>query len=195
MGLVHSESMVSTKEVVPQQERELIERAKRDAAAFAIVYRLHVQAVGRYVYRRTGDLNTTEELVSNVFFTALKTLPRFRYRGVPLRHWLLRIATNEVNNWARLNRRRHSVPWDGSGANERTSSVNRESGVSEDELAEARVALLSLSPKYQAVLALHYFEGLPVREVASILGLRVGTVKSQLTRAREKLRDALTRGR
>ena len=143
-------------------EGQLVERARHDREAFTILYRRHFRLLSDHVYRRTGDAHATEDIVSDVFLTALRTLPRFRYRGVPVRFWLLRIATNAVNHWARR-RRRHPA-----------------------------VTLPSLSPKYQAVLSLHYFEGLTVKEVAAVIGCRVGTVKSRLARAREALRAKLT---
>ena len=82
-------------------ERELVERAKRDSQAFALLYRRYYPAIVGYVYRRVGDRHTAEDLVAEVFLTALRYLPRYRYRGVPVRAWFYRIATNEVNRWAR----------------------------------------------------------------------------------------------
>ena len=176
--------------VDPGGERELVERAKRDASAFAALYRQHYRAVARYVYRRTGDTHATDDLVSEVFLTALRTLPRFRYRGIPVRFWLFRIATNAINHWARRNRRRKTtdVPSDYPAP----QSTDADSARGDGEAELARKALLSLPPKHQAVLALHHLEGLTLPEVAAVLGCRLGTVKSRLTRAREKLRAAMT---
>ena len=86
-------------------EPALVERAKSDRDSFSQLYRLHYRSIARYLYRRTGDVHLTEELLSDVFFTALRTLPRFEQRGIPFRSWLYRIATNSVNNWARRRRR------------------------------------------------------------------------------------------
>jgi RNA polymerase sigma-70 factor (ECF subfamily) len=174
-------------------ERDLIERAKTDREAFAVLYRRHCHPVFAYVYRRTGARHATEDVVSEVFLTALRTLSRYRYRGVPLRYWLLRIATNAVNRWARRQRhwgvrlvateqiddRRHDPPSTGG----------------ETDPEQARRALLSLPPKYQSVLALHYFEGLALQEIAAIIGCRLGTVKSRLARARDALRVELNQRR
>ena len=154
--------------------------------------RRHYRNVSDYVYRRTGDVHATEDLVSDVFLTALRTLPRFRYRGVPLRFWLLRIATNAVNHWSRRQRRRPlhlrlfqiEEPVDSDASTQRQANQQ-----------EARAALLALAPKFQAVLALHYFEELSVIEVAEVIGCRVGTVKSRLARARDALRRELQQRR
>ena len=87
-------------------EQDLVERAKRDGEAFAALYRAHRQAIARYIYRRVGDVHATEDLVADVFMIALQSLPRFRSRGVPIRAWFYRIATNRVNRWARRERGR-----------------------------------------------------------------------------------------
>ncbi len=171
-------------------EGELVRLARHDRKAFATLYRRHYRGLANYVYRRTADMHAAEDIVSDVFLTALRALPRYRYRGVPVRFWLLRIATNAVNHWARRQRRHRAAPLeaedlvaDGPGQSPTVGGVDRE---------RARHALLSLPPKYQAVLSLRYFEGLTVREVAAVIGCRVGTVKSRLARAREALRDKLT---
>lgn len=174
-------------------ERDLINRAKRDRDAFAELYRRHSHGVAAHIYRRTGDPHATEDLVADVFLAALRALPRYRYRGVPLRFWLLRIATNAVNRWVR--RRRRGATADLHVAED----VNVDAGSSmtdgEVDAEHALRALLRLAPKYQAVLSLHYLEGLSVREVAAVVGCRAGTVKSRLARARDALRARLTERR
>jgi RNA polymerase sigma-70 factor (ECF subfamily) len=57
-----------------------------------------------------------------------------------------------------------------------------------DGADEVTAMLLSLPPRLQSVLSLHYLEGLNVEEVARVLGVRPGTVKSRLSRARDALR-------
>ncbi len=142
-----------------------------------------------HVYRRTGDVHVTEDLVADVF--VMRSLGRYRHRGVPLRFWLLRIATNEVNRWARRQRRRACALLDADGVPERPSG----SGGAEAGGEYLRRALLSLAPRYQAVPAMYHMEGLSVTETAAVLGGREGTVRSRLTRAREALRRGLDRRR
>jgi len=170
------------------EERQLVERAKHDRQAFAALYRRHYRAVASHVFRRTGDVHVTEDLVADVFLIALRTLPRYRYRGVPVRFWLLRIATNTVNRWIRR-RRRGLVLADVDVPLPATAPGGPGEGSADGPAA--RRALLTLSPKHQAVLALHYLEDLTVDEVAAVIGCRPGTVKSRLARAREALRTRL----
>ena len=169
-------------------ERELIERAKRDRDAFAELYRRHHPMLLTHVYRRTGDVHATEDIVADVFLTALRTLPRYRYRGVPVRFWLLRIATNAVNRWARRSRRRAAAALEALEVEDVGPAVSPAGGFDTERAASA---LLSLPPKHQAVLSLHYFEGLAIKEIATVVGCREGTVKSRLSRARDLLREKL----
>lgn len=167
-------------------EAALMARARRDTAAFAELYRMHHAVIATYIHRRVGDEHVTDDLVSETFINALRYLGTFRSRGLPFRAWLYRIASNRVNRWARRERSHafreldETLPApDGAGLDEKLARER------------ARAALLTLPPKFQAVLSLHYLEGLPVEDVATALGLRVGTVKSRLSRGRDQLRARL----
>ncbi len=168
---------------LPDREQDLVRRARDDPRAFAELYRTHYRAIAGYIHRRTGDVHLTEDLASDVFMIALRTLPRFRHRGVPIRSWLYRIAANRVNRWARRERRKAAERLTGEMADPRSIQPGAEL-TSE----VARAALLSIAPRYQSVLTLYYLEGLSVEQVARTLGCRIGTVKSRLSRGRDAMR-------
>jgi RNA polymerase sigma-70 factor (ECF subfamily) len=174
-------------------ERDRIERAKRDPRALAALYREHYAPVAGYVYRRVGDVHVAEDLVAEVFLTVVRSLRQYRHRGVPFKAWLFRIATNTVNRWARQRRKRAAREL--ARLSESTMPRGEPKSLNDPDAAVVRMAMLTLPPRYQSVLALHYLEGLSVSEVAATLGCRVGTVKSRLSRAREALRDRLEQGR
>jgi RNA polymerase sigma factor (sigma-70 family) len=169
-------------------ESLLIEQARRDREAFGILYRRHYPIIAGYIYRRVGDRHLTEDLVADVFLAALRYLPKYRQRGVPMRGWLYRIACNLVNRWVRRQRKQISKSLDDLEAK---TAVDR----TEHDSEYARLAMLSLAPKFQAVLSLHYLEGLSLEEVSATIGCRVGTVKSRLSRGREALRVKLSKRR
>ena len=176
--------------IANESEPALIQRAKRDPKAFALIYERHYTPIAGYVYRRTGDVHATEDIVSDVFLAAMRTMGRFRYRNVPIRAWLYRLASNAVNQWAKLQQRRQMVPLDESvNAYEAVDS----NGCDMHAAARVRKALLLLSPKYQTVLALCYFEDLSLRELSQATGWRLGTVKSLVSRGRQALREKLSR--
>jgi len=190
-------SMTLSGLTLPSEDHDLVEQAKRDREAFAVLYRRHHALIAGYIYRRVGDTHVTEDLVAEVFLSALRFLPRYRHRGLPLRAWLYRIAANAVNRWVRHERMRIRHRLDELAALERNNPTQGRSGETADgpDKEFARVALLSLKPKYQSVLTLHYLEGMSLVDVAAALGCRVGTVKSRLSRGRDALRERLARRR
>lgn len=159
-------------------DRELLARAGRSPEAFAELYRRHYGRIGTYLLRRTGDRAATEDLLAEVFLAALRGVRRFRWRGIGFDHWLYRVATRAANRWAR---RRRFAPLD--AARDVAAAARR------DAADEVTAMLLALPPRLQSVISLHYLEGLPVDEVARVLGVRPGTVKSRLSRARDALRE------
>jgi RNA polymerase sigma factor (sigma-70 family) len=170
-------------------ERDLIDRARRDAHAFGQLYRLHAPPIANYLQRRTGDAHAAEDLLSETFLAAMKGLPRFRCNGTPLRFWLYRLATNAANRWMRTHERRHR-------RERETSRAIDAPTVPCDEHALAPYtthALAQLNPSHQSVLVLHVVEGLTLEQIALVLDCRVGTVKSRLSRARDAFRIAMQR--
>jgi RNA polymerase sigma-70 factor (ECF subfamily) len=137
-----------------------------------------------------GDPHAAEDLASDVFLSALTALPRFRHRSVPVRAWLYRIATNGANRWARRRRRQAVRDWEAVSAAVRSAGLApaSEPAVTSDM---ARSAMLTLKPRHQTVLTLHYLEGLSIEQIGLALGCSEGTVKSRLARGRDALRERL----
>ena len=139
----------------------------------------------------TGNRATAEEQVQEAFLSAWRGIRGFR-RGRPVKPWFLRILVNIVLSW----RRRKSVP-----TVYLTGDSPQQGDVTEGDPAETldalerrltvRKAIANLSPEHRQVVALRYFAYLTVPEVARILGLRQGTVKSRLNRALRNLRRQL----
>lgn len=166
-------------------ERQLIEAARRNPDALAELYRLHYQAIARHVFQRVGRASVAEDLVADVFLAMVRYLPRYRIGATPFRAWLYRLATNRVNRWARWQRRRACQEL-------RDMPGPPASDDLQHEVARVRLALLSLPARFQSVLSLHYLEGMAIAAIAQVLGCAEGTVKSRLSRGRERLRTILT---
>lgn len=173
----------------PLEESLLIERARTDRRAFAPLYLAHYAPILAHIFRRIGDPHASQDIAAETFIRAMNNISKYRDQGLSFRHWLLRIATNETNrNLLRDRRRRHrerSVAW-----NKRLPSEHADQETAED----IGLALKSLSVEHQAVLALHYFEGLDVEQIARVLGTKPGTVKSRMSRARAAMARMLEAG-
>ena len=152
----------------------------------ALTQEQRAQAVHRWgdmVYRlalaRTASVPDAEDVFQEVFMRYFRHEERFR-SDEHRKAWLLRCTVNRAKSLTASPWRKRTVPLE----------VAAQVGV-EDDYREVYSAVLSLPPKYRAVIHLHYFEGLSVAEIAADLNLPEGTVKSQLSRGRALLRDML----
>ena len=84
-------------------EINLINAAKRDSTQFGKLYELYVGRIFNYVYYRVGNTHDAEDITSNVFIKALRSLGNYRHMGLPFSAWLYRIAHNMVANHHRDN--------------------------------------------------------------------------------------------
>ena len=171
---------------------DLIQKACRDPDAFAQLYLLHYDDVLRYCARRLFDGHAAEDVTSTVFFKVMHHLNSFDGGATDFRSWLLRIATNAVNDYLRDAKRRAELVQK-AVINTQAESVfviDRS-----DELLERKAllkeAVLGLKPKYQTVITLRFFENMKLTEIAACLGKKPSTVRSLLSRGTAKLRKKL----
>jgi RNA polymerase sigma-70 factor (ECF subfamily) len=134
--------------------------------------------------------DVADDVTQEAFIRAHRALGSFD-PGRPFGPWICRIAANLAINQVRSPRSREE-PLPEGHAEEPTGDLGPEAAVLEREGREVlRRALLDLPPEQRAVFVLRVHEELSYREIADALDLSMGTVMSRLSRAREKLRDAL----
>ncbi|GIV98253.1 MAG: RNA polymerase sigma factor [Herpetosiphonaceae bacterium] len=172
-------------------ELALVEAARADSESFAALYDRYRDPIHTYICRRVGSCHEAEEIVAQVFETALRGLPRYEYRSVPFGAWLYRIASNKIADHLRQHYRHPTEPLDGIGALADKAPGPAEQLDASEEQAALRRALSTLSPADQLVISLTFFEERPRSEVAAALGCSVDTVYVRLHRALRRLRAAL----
>lgn len=173
-------------------EDRLVERAKRgDVEAFSEIVIRYQALAQRTAFVITRDAEAAEDAAQEAFVKAYRALDRFR-PGAPLRPWLLRIVANEAINRARSDSRHR--PFDLSLAETRAA----DGAASPEALAlaaERRAALVRVLNEMRdddrLVIAYRYFFDLSELEMADVLGIARGTVKSRLSRAMTRLREHL----
>ncbi len=170
-------------------ERELISRVRAgEAAAERALYDAHVDRVYRLTYRLAGDDELARDFTQETFIRAFDRLDTFRGES-RLSTWLHAIATTVALNGLRKVKRfrtRETVL-------EAADSVASTARSAEPDLkTRLRDAIDALPRKYRAVVVMHDVEGYTHEEIAAALGVEVGTSKAQLSRARAKLRAALS---
>ncbi len=139
----------------------------------------------------TGNRAVAEEQVQEALLSAWRGIGRFQ-RGRPFKPWLLRILVNAVLSHQRR-RRVPTVNLDDNGP-DLPDSAGADPADTLDALEnrlELRRAIASFSPDHRQVVALRYFAGMTVPELALVLSVREGTVKSRLHRALALLRQQL----
>ena len=168
-----------------------MELSLKTAEDFDETMRAYIPTVYRIAFERLGNAADAEDVTQEVFiryFKADKTFESEEHR----RYFLIRIAVNCANSFAKTAWYRH-----------RAYSEELEIPIFDDnasvsaEKIEERNAVLSavikLPEKYRTVVHLFYFEELSISDIAKIIGKSENTVKSQLSRAREKLKKLLNR--
>ena len=173
-------------------ERALIEAAQRDRGRFSELYEANFERVYAYVVRRVRDRDEAQDLTADVFHLALKSLPRFEWRGVPFAAWLFRIASNEIADRSKsvAKRRAHESQNDVDlSADDR---VGMAMGVEEAERRGRLFKLVERLPRDQSrVIAMRFAEDKSIREIATALGRSEGSVKQLQFRGLQNLRVRL----
>jgi RNA polymerase sigma-70 factor (ECF subfamily) len=175
------------------ENTDLIQRACSDPDAFAQLYLLHYDRVFHYCVHRLFDRHCAEDVTSTIFFKVMHNLSSFDGKMTDFRHWLLRIATNAVNDHLRDTKRRADAMQKvvRNTQAESVYAIDIDHGLLEKK-AHLKQALLSLKPKYQAVISLRFFENMKLTEIAACLGKDPSTVRTWLYRATAKLRKKLS---
>jgi RNA polymerase sigma factor (sigma-70 family) len=177
-------------------ETDLLNRIKKNPAEFSELFKLYYKPIFGYIFRRTGDFDDTADIAADTFLKAFLHIGAFSYKGISVKVWLYRIATNEVNLYVRKMKRMNSLfeRIDHEDAELFRSYLNEDRVELETELLKHEQFLIIMNElkilpvKYQEVLSLRYFEGKSNKEIADILGINENTLKSLLSRGLEKLR-------
>ncbi len=174
-------------------EKELIRRAQAgDADAFSALVAEHQQFAFNLALRVVGDPNEAEDVAQEAFVRAWLALANFRGQA-QFRTWLYRIVTNLCcNRLPRLRRDLLAMGEEAAGHIPDERDLDPASSVeAEERRAFLHQQIEALPESYRLVVSLRYQQELSYEEIASVLSLPVGTVKTGLFRARARLRDAL----
>lgn len=179
--------------VSPGEDAALARRARDgDAQAFAALYDRYFERVYRYVYYRVRQEAEAEDVTSEVFFRALRAMPRYEPRQ-PFLAWLYRIARNAIIDKVRATRPRLSFEDALAHPDAADHVVDPDLIVlATDRRARLRNALANLTAEQQEVVILRFVEGLSAEETGRIMGKRAGTVRGLQFRALQSLRRYVT---
>ena len=170
-------------------ERDLINRSRAgEIEAFDLLVRLHQDRIYNLAYRITGNREDASDAAQDAFVRAYQALRRYR-EDAAFSTWLYRIATNSALDLVR--RRPAHQPVELSA--EYRAPDDPEAAANRREVTRrVHAALGHLTVEYRTAVVLRDLQGLAYGEMARILQVPLGTVRSRLARGREAMRAQLT---
>lgn len=194
VGRVARTRRTQTEELVEADAIRLAQ--KGDAAAFERLYQLHSRRVYSLCLRMVGNPATAEDLAQEAFLQLFRKIQTFRGESA-FSTWLHRLTVNVVLMRLRRKNVMETSLDELAESDEESGSPPREVGAPDLKLTGSvdRVnldrAVSQLPPGYRAVFLLHDVEGYEHNEIAEMMGCSIGNSKSQLHKARTRLRELL----
>jgi RNA polymerase sigma-70 factor (ECF subfamily) len=168
--------------------QRIAERA--DPAAFRELYEVYGPRVKAYMIRKGADAGTAEDLAQETLLTVWRKAALYAGEKGSMTTWVFAIARN-----LRIDRLRREVPWqelpEGRMAEASSEPLPDEIMAEKERQQRVQAALAELPAEQREVVSLAYLEGLSHSEIAERLGVPLGTVKSRMRIAYQKVRQAL----
>jgi len=178
----------------------LIKRFKAgDISAFEEILRKHQEKIYNLCHRMLGNAHDAEDAAQDVFVKAYQNLNRFKPEA-SLLTWLYRIAINTCIDYRRKpffeSLFKTSKEGDVFAVDQLSDSPSPDRLYESKQINDAiQLALSRLSAKLRVAIVLKEIEGLSYEEIAEVLDVSIGTVKSRISRAREDLKEVLKKFR
>ncbi|MFQ5461555.1 MAG: RNA polymerase sigma factor [Phycisphaerae bacterium] len=175
----------------PSDEKLLADYVSGDEGSFELLVRRHARELYQFAIRFTGNSVAAEDVVQEALLQMHTSAEQFDPKR-RLKPWLFTITANKARDYLRRRNRKRELPFDAC-VNQDDESGQRflslfsgndeppDLGLSLDEKRKAvKDVVESLAPKLRTVLVLSYYHRMPYRDIAEVLGLPLGTVKSRL---------------
>ena len=173
----------------PSEEAQLVAKAKEDPSAFGDLYELHFQRMYRFVYSRVQDRAVAEDVTSEVFMKALRSIGRYQDTGRPFSAWLYQIAVNAVADRYRSQRPVEDIDEQyqlSDGSSLEDTATHR------DELRRIWRLIEELPDQQRTALVLKFQEDMKIEDIAVAMGKSPGAVKLLVHRGVTRLRQQAT---
>lgn len=176
---------------VPSDLELIRAAAAGDAAAFEQLYRQHYRRVYSLCLRMLSSQTQAEDLTQEVFLQVFRKLGSFRGDSA-FTTWLHRLTVNQVlMHFRKRGVKLEHTSEEGDFTNVVDTPLQSTRRISMVDRLALEKAIAELPPGYRTVFALHDIEGYEHEEIANMLGVSIGTSKSQLHKARMRLRELL----
>ena len=175
--------------MLPSDEDSVIQRiVDGQTELFRILVERYQRSLFRFVANLVTDGHQSEDITQEVFLTAFRNLGKYDARRASFSTWLFTIARNQAVNW--LNRKRPILP---GSFDQFASQASVRDTSTEDFLSDLDDVLAKLPTALRAAFVLAEIEGFSYEEIAAIERAPLGTIKSRINRARQKLQSLLAK--
>jgi len=192
--------LARTAEVSAQESLFVLRLKANEDAAYDELVRTYNSSIFHVAYRMLGDSAEASDVVQEIFIKVFRNIGGFKGEAA-LKTWIFRIAFSEILNrlrWWKSRHRSSTVSLDDQPNGQEYYVAD--SGPTPEEVLESKErelalqhALVRLSSDHRSIIVLRDIEGFSYTEIAEVLGVSIGTVKSRLARAREDLKKSLMR--
>lgn len=173
----------------------LVELARGgDSEAFGLLYDHYHTSVYRFIYYRVGSVALAEDLMSETFFRALRSMSSFKWQGKDFGAWLMTIARNLTADHYKAGRTRLEYATDDMGAHDSVTEGPETAVLASLTNAALLRALGELPTEQQECLVMRFLQGLSIAQTAKILGRSDGAVKQLQLRGVRNLAKLLPEG-
>jgi RNA polymerase sigma-70 factor (ECF subfamily) len=172
-----------------EHERDLVERAKYDPGAFGELYDRFFLQIYKFVYSRVRDQSVAEDVTSDVFLKALRSIGRYQDTGRPISAWLYQIAMNAVADRFRSSRLLEDI-------DEQRDLAAAGPGLEQiaaqrDELRRIWSVVETLPAPQRTAMILKFREDMKIEDIAGVMGKSSGAVKLLIHRGVMKVRQSV----
>lgn len=166
-----------------ENEQSIVERAKIEDQAFEILYNHYFPKIYGYIFKRTGNHEVTEDLVSITMMKVFCNIKNYKHKGYSFGAWVYRIATNNLVDYYRKKDKKKEISIEEIENKEDEGDSAYEKAKSADKKKIVKLTLIKLSKRHQEILHLKFFAELANDEIAQTLDISVNNTRVLVHRA------------
>ncbi len=172
------------------EERMIIDQAKKQPAAFEPLYRRYFEDIFRFIYQRVDSKDLAKDLTQQTFIKAMNALSNYEDRGLPFKSWLYRIALNELNSEFRKNSKNQCLNLSSEGIEEIMDEMEEHNNY-EPYIERLTEVMGMLEPENLYLLEMRFFEKRSFKEIGEILEITENNAKVKTYRLLEKIKHII----
>jgi len=181
---------LSTKKALyKDNDQQLVDAAKKDRRAFALLYEKYFERIYLFIYKRVGDEDIAGDICQETMLKVMFNIHKYENRGIPFSAWIYRIASNEVNLFFRQKKKDCTVDIQEKHLKEMMTegALGEVENIADQE--KLINALNKLKPDQTEIIELRFFMHYSFKEIADFYTITEANAKMRLYRILEKMKQ------